>query len=847
MRTPAIRTVLIYPLIFILTAAAAVFLRLYPLRHYASDQALDKATIYVTQTANRSVRDALNASLPAGLPPAGRKRLLSRELNALLQRDRQQVRQTIYKVARQLDLRHPPEHRFPWLLASDSFYYYDLTRTLQTTGRISGSIKGSKYFHPKMNAPDGYWEPLTLHPFIGLSLHRLFNTFMPEVPLMVSVSWTPLVMALAALLLFLITAARLNMSPWSSAAASVCLVCAEVFLKRSTLGWYDNDPYNVVFPMLLMLILAVTLRARTPRRTVAGGIALASALSLYSLFWQGWVFAACVLAAALSACVIDRHVMLRHRIPSAARTAALSAGQPVWLLASFLIAGLAEISLIFGPRELVILFQEGWQALRGFFNSGLPVWPDNYITVGELKRSSLPELLRLTGGWPMAIGAVAGLISSVIRILRRPASKTRSFRICVMIFAAAAVILSLGAQRFTLLAVTPLTFLFLFAAEDLIRWIRPRIQPSTTPLNRLFPVTLILALIGFSAVMIRQMDNRMPALINRIYNDTWDEAMRFLKNETPPDAIVDTWWSPGHFIKAMAQRRVVFDGASISSRQSYWLARALMAANEPLALQNLRLLNNGGAKTVDLLREVGLRDSGSAQLIETLMTLPQTEALDLAGRILPEKTAREVIRRTHSTPAPACLMITRDMIEDLVIYPLIAGWNFSRVEEINRNPVLRAQIPPARQKKNYINFLWTLAGGQPRISGILNTLDVNAQTGVISFTQGLSCDLTRRICRIDSEIYGRDSIPAELIFSDGNQIIIQPQANANLSYSVVVGQRHGHHEALLADRDIARSFLVRLYFFGDTGLDHIRRVHQSRDATGQLQIDLFEIRSEDES
>ena len=44
-------------------------------------------------------------------------------------------------------------------------------------------------------------------------------------------------------------------------------------------------------------------------------------------------------------------------------------------------------------------------------------------------------------------------------------------------------------------------------------------------------------------------------------NQNWDNAWTFLKTQTPKDAIVGTWWDPGHMIAALAERRNFADGA----------------------------------------------------------------------------------------------------------------------------------------------------------------------------------------------------------------------------------------------------------------------------------------------
>ena len=43
-------------------------------------------------------------------------------------------------------------------------------------------------------------------------------------------------------------------------------------------------------------------------------------------------------------------------------------------------------------------------------------------------------------------------------------------------------------------------------------------------------------------------------------SDQWEEAYRFLKHETAEDAVVGSWWDPGHRIAGLSQRRNMADG-----------------------------------------------------------------------------------------------------------------------------------------------------------------------------------------------------------------------------------------------------------------------------------------------
>ena len=54
--------------------------------------------------------------------------------------------------------------------------------------------------------------------------------------------------------------------------------------------------------------------------------------------------------------------------------------------------------------------------------------------------------------------------------------------------------------------------------------------------------------------------------------------------EHPLDAIINTWWCPGHYITAVAKRRVTIDGATQHEPQTYWMANILLSDDENTAI-----------------------------------------------------------------------------------------------------------------------------------------------------------------------------------------------------------------------------------------------------------------------
>lgn len=50
-----------------------------------------------------------------------------------------------------------------------------------------------------------------------------------------------------------------------------------------------------------------------------------------------------------------------------------------------------------------------------------------------------------------------------------------------------------------------------------------------------------------------------------VLSNNWFEALHWLRDNTPNCTVIATYWDPGHFITALAERPVVFDGASQNS------------------------------------------------------------------------------------------------------------------------------------------------------------------------------------------------------------------------------------------------------------------------------------------
>jgi dolichyl-diphosphooligosaccharide--protein glycosyltransferase len=128
------------------------------------------------------------------------------------------------------------------------------------------------------------------------------------------------------------------------------------------------------------------------------------------------------------------------------------------------------------------------------------------------------------------------------------------------------------------------------------QWAEPRVcllRPSATWITRpaLFAVLAAVLILpvrqGYAAAR-----SYLPKL-----NAAWWSTLSVLRQQSPPNAILNTWWDYGYWAKYVAERRINNDGGSLRTHIPYWTARALAAPSERESAGLLRMLDCGSDAT----------------------------------------------------------------------------------------------------------------------------------------------------------------------------------------------------------------------------------------------------------
>jgi len=787
------------------------YIRLYPLRAHMWDDARDKATLMVIYNIKQTYLKQFIEEAPT-MPPALADHMADEKLNETMHNDKQKIMDAINRVTLSLASQSNEPQKI-YLLESDPFDFYNLTENIVTKGRIADTIKGSKYFNPLMCAPFGFWQPFTLHPYWGFAIYKFLQLFDGNIPLMSAVAYTPLFTYSLILIAFLWVCRVLNYSVIASFIGALFLVMAPINLKRGALGWYRTDPYNILFPLLLLGCLFLALRATSKKESYLWAVIFGITLSIYALFWQGWGLLFFMgMACAVGTAVYNFYLKKDN----------VHARQNLMFLSIFIATTLLIVSLCFSFQDFFILFKEGFGELRKFTHRGLDLWPNLFMTVGELKKPGFLHLTGQVGGPILMLLALGGWVYSLRTAFRNFRQAHAIDTLILTIFLLVTMTLGLNGERFILFTTIPLSIL------------------SAAAVNRFISMRSIgLPLAGILAVLVLFNASRdIQMVLTPIYNSTWEDALTKIKTDTPTDSIVNTWWAPGHFIKAIAQRSVPFDGASLDQGAvCYWMANMFLSQDEAQSRGILRMINASGNTPAEYLVRCGLKLSDAVTLLLSIVSEDKTDAAQTLKGILPDDQIQTLLSMTHDKIPHSYILVYTELVDDTIMIAFTGRWNIKKIEEINANPEMLHDVP-GHNSPDFINYLWYTVGGPPKYSEVLGLMGENKHQ--LLFREDLTIDLDTMDASIKSSQYGEGQ-PMSVIYLKDGKVMEHVNPQGSLNYSVVLFQQEGQYGARLMDRSLANSLIMKLYYFDGQGLNYFKPLVLSRDLTGRTRIKVFKV------
>ncbi|MBI4813988.1 MAG: glycosyltransferase family 39 protein, partial [Methanobacterium sp.] len=178
------------------------------------------------------------------------------------------------------------------------------------------------------------------------------------------------------------------------------------------------------------------------------------------------------------------------------------------------------------------------------------------------------------------------------------------------------------------------------------------------------PIVMSLVVLAVIAPSVSGANTIANSVVPGTDDGMWD-SMSWVKNNTPNNTVVMSWWDFGHLFTAAADRPVTFDGGSQNTPRAYWIGKAMLTTNETLSAGIFRMLAFSGDQAY-LTLDNYTNDSGkTAEILTATLGLSKDSAQNVmvTKYKLTAQEAQTILNYTHpAKETPFVFVASSDML-----------------------------------------------------------------------------------------------------------------------------------------------------------------------------------------
>ena len=551
-----------------------------------------------------------------------------------------------------------------YLGSIDPYYYYTLANDLYDHGYSGDKLDAQgRPIITKMLAPNGVFG--SYHPEFNIWI--IAETYkLLHIPKDASDStkfkaifYLPMLLSLIAVIPCYLIVRRFSSDLYAFFGTLVCMTTG-IFVSRTLSGSIDNDPYYVIFPLLITAFFVYAIIEK--RLWLALTLA---AIAGYAQGFMGWTLGNSwfILFFIVVAILMYFGYLLLEAIWHKDYTHVLTVvKKELPVLGVYLVSATIFNYVYIGTNIFGDLFRGIFGNINGISSfDASNIWPNVLSSVAELNPSSFPQVVSSIGGATIFVMGLLGLVllcldfewkrhsgkwmkwatiafatiwfisivsggafvsltanspllflivlfipvgvALLLGVWNNNTHTRIAIAILLSVWMAGTTYMSFNGVRFIMLLGPAFAIAFAlslyYVAKIINTFGENELGFSNFFLKNIFGV-IVVALIFWSVYSPMYAEamtmSTQPAIL---FDRAWFDAMDSLKANSSPDAIVTSWWDFGHYYHAIGQRAVTFDGASQTTPQAHWVGRLLMENNESVARDILRMLDCGGNTAFD--------------------------------------------------------------------------------------------------------------------------------------------------------------------------------------------------------------------------------------------------------
>lgn len=782
------------------------------------------------------------------LPDANRNTLIEDQFRNYYNQNKAGVEQQVTQTSQYFKQHLKDDKGYTYLADIDSYFWLRQAENVLKRGHVGDRVKDGGEWDDFMTAPVGTATLDTLYPFAEAYLYRILSIFNSKISTMHVAFLTPWFFSIFAIIAaFFIT--RRIAGDFGGALAAVYIGIHPFVLTR-TFG-SDNDIVNIVFPLVTLWLFLEAFEATETKKRIALSAATGLLFGFYSFAWGGWWFVLDFIIGTIVIyfvyLIITHYKNLRKPKEFFEKTGI----KEIFVLLVVLISSTILFTALISKQPFII--KETIKGPLGFLSikkaTQNTIWPNVYTTVAELNPADFNQVISSLG---TKFLFYFSLLGAVLMFFKKDARGHRDVKFIILftIWYSAIVYASFSGVRFILMVVPVYVIGVGLAAGLIQQWASSWIAKSFH-INKI--VVTIVLMLGLSLIMMQPLQVAYGASRSElpIINDAWWNALTKIKQESNPDAIINSWWDFGHHFKYIAQRRVTFDGASQSTPMAHWIGKVLLTDDENEAAGILRMLDCGSQESSRLLEEEFNDSLKAVSLLQNIVKMNKEQArAHLIKNKVKTDVAEEVLKLTHCEPPENFFITSEDMIGKSGVWGHFGSWNFSRSEIANTirgkdkesavNNLLNRGLASSKIEAEKLYF---------EVSSLPDENAINAwiapwpgyQSGLMGCSgrekdvllcgQGVLINTTSNIASIATQEGFK--YPAVYVYPDAENVIVEQRTDNTVGIGItLVPSGTNEFQVLISSPEIAKSMFNRLFFLRAHGLSYFKPFTFERSITG---------------
>jgi cyclophilin family peptidyl-prolyl cis-trans isomerase len=868
---------------------------------------LDITQKWADQTVHSSLQNQIASQVNTqhpNLDQSYKNELITQQYNDFLKANDAQIKEQIKQTAAYFKSQFQDENGVTYLVGIDPYNFMrEIDLTLRN-GYPGTKLVDGKAFDENLIAPKGSFRALSFHDYVGIYLYKFVHFFNKSATPIGVFFMIPLIFSMLCVIpAFFLT--RRIAGDLAGVFAGIIIAIHPNFLTRSIAGFADTDAYNIFFPLLIAwlvfeaiyfvehkegLFSRLLIKMGIKRDNVAVHqymkMVLLSVLAgfftgLFSFAWSGWWYIFGFLIGTLGIyglylvvfAIITKKNLLKFGKLKVAVIAGVTFFIFSWIFVTLFSGGITVFfdTLMYGPA--------GISQIKDV--ASIYIWPNVMTTVAELNPASFQETINNIAGLNSYGANVFFLllifVGVFLTIFHKKENKVEYdplYFIFIMIWFCGTLYASTKGIRFVMLMIPIFAIAFGVAVGKGIEYLTKLFESMDIKKGSKILATIILIIIAMSFIKLwptatsglygkakMASENTVPG-----HDDSWVNMIYAIKNDSKPNAIINSWWDFGHEFMYFSDRGVTFDGAHQMGYDAHWIGNTLLTSDENEARGTLRMLDCGQNDAYEELNKIVGDEVHTVYLVKKLILIQSkddakdfltndmvvldndSDAKPVTIKALTNEQTELVLSKTHCEAPEDYFIASEDMIGKAGVWGHFGSWDFNRAEMYLKVSTTTNSLEEG--KKILMNDYQLSSTDAEKIYYEIKTQDadhwITQWPGYVSGENpcsiskdvyicpniGFMLNLTSRRSTIQTQ--QGTMIPNSIVFLDaaGEFREIKYQ-NSTFPYSVSLYQKDGGSYAILSFPEIATSMFNRMFFYNGVGLKYFSQFRHDRSITGE--------------